>query len=322
MRRINPRNIKRQAISALADHPFDYRKLVFRHALVTSAVTLMVSLLGLLLNGSIADSQGLDGIGRASFLKSVYSVFMLAANILLPFWEMGISYTSIRVARRQNTDFPMLAQGLRRFAPLAGYHAMLALILFGFAFACLNVVIMPLMCLPMPEELQAAAQSLDFSDMAQIEAFYGEYADKMMKYTIPFWIVYIFAYGIIAVILNYRFRMCGYLLLEDERAGVMASFGISSRMTKGERKNLFMLDLSFWWYHGLTMLIALVVYIPDLLRAAGVTLPVDYEIASFVAYFVYLVFYLLVTGLAGAYYQTSMACAYEALRTPAEDNEI
>lgn len=322
MRRINPRNIKRQAVLALADHPSDYRKLVIRHALVTSAVTLMVSLLGLLLNGSIADSQGLDGIGRASFLKTVYSVFMLAANLLLPFWEMGISYTSMRVARRQNTDFSMLGQGLRRFVPLAGYHAMLALILFGFAFACLNVVIMPLMCLPMPEEVQAAAQSLDFSDMAQIEAFYGEYADQMMKYSIPFWVVYMIAYGIIAIVLNYRFRMCGYLLLEDERAGVMASFGISSRMTKGERKNLFMLDLSFWWYHALTVLIALVVYIPDFLRAAGVALPVKYETASFVSFLIYLVLYLLLVGLAGAYYQTSMACAYETLRMPAEEEII
>lgn len=174
----------------------------------------------------------------------------------------------------------------------------------------------------MPEEVQTAALALDFSDMAQIEAFYGEYADQMMKYSMPFWIVYMIAYGIIAVVLNYRFRMCGYLLLEDERAGVMASFGISSRMTKGERKNLFMLDLSFWWYHALTVLTTLVVYIPDFLRAAGVDLPVKYETASFVSFLIYLVLYLLLVGLAGAYYQTSMACAYETLRMPAEEEII
>lgn len=320
MRRIESRNIKKQAISALSDHPSDYRKLVFLHAAVSSVFLLVISLLGFAIDSAIVDTQGLSGIGTAGMLKSVYTICMLAGNILLPFWEMGILYTSLRVVRRQDTHFAMATQGFRRMAPLVGHYAMLLLIVVGIAFACFNVAVTPFLCMPLPEELEAAMQAIDFTDVAQIEAFQEEYSGRIMEFSMPFLIVYFVVYGVFVILLSYRFRMCSYLLLEDERAGVMASFGISSRMTKGEKKNLFILDLSFWWYHLLTILLSFVIYVPDFLAAAEVTLPVSYETANLAAYFVYIICYLALTGLAGAYYQTSMACAYETLRIQEGEN--
>lgn len=314
MRFIYAREVKRQAVSAIKEHRPDYRRLVFLHAAVSSAFLLIVSLIGLVINGSLADVQGLDGLATAGMLKSAYTACMLIGNMLLPFWEMGILYTSIRVVRRQDTSFSMLRQGFRRFMPLIGHWAMLMLILFVIAMACFNILITPFLCMPMPEELRIAAESLDYTDMAQIEAFQAEYSQEMMRYTMPFAIVFACVFGIIALILSYRFCMCRYLLLEDNRAGVMASFGISSRMTKGERKNLFLLDLSFWWYHLSIALISMLVYVPDVLKKLNVAMPVSYETASFIAYLGYLVLYLVLAGLFGAYYQTSMARAYETLR--------
>ncbi len=321
MRFIDSRKIKKQATSVLAERQEDYRKFVFRHAAVSSALLLILSLIGLLIDRSLADTQGLDGLGTAGLLKSVYMVCMLAGNILLPFWEKGILYTSVRATRRQNTSFSMLSQGFRRFAPLTGHGAMLMLIFFGVGMICFNALIMPFMLLPVPEELQAAMQSLDFTDVAQIEAFRAEYFEDILRYSLPFIIVYTCVYIFFVVLLSYRFRMCTYLLLEDDRPGVMASFGISSRMTRGERKNLFLLDLSFWWYHLATFLISSVVYLPDILLSAGVTLPVSYAAASFIAYIAYVVCHLALIWVAGAYYQTTMACAYETLRTREEHTE-
>ena len=62
------------------------------------------------------------------------------------------------------------------------------------------------------------------------------------------------------------------------------------------------------------------IYVPDFLAAAEVALPVSYETANLAAYFVYIICYLALTGLAGAYYQTSMACAYETLRIQEGEN--
>lgn len=314
MRYIYSRDIKKQAVAALNDRQVDYRRMVFCHTAVSSLFVLVVSLFGLLIDQSIVETEGLDGIGRAGFLKFVYTVLMLAGNILLPFWAVGISYTSVRVVRRQNTDFSMLTQGLRRFLPLTGYGAMLGLIYLGVGVACFYALMIPFMCLPVPEHLQTAIASLDFTDVSQIEAFQTEYFWDMMRYSLPLIISFTVIYGIIATILRYRFRMCAYMLLEDNRAGVMPSFGISSRMTKGERKNLFLLDLSFWWYHLAMFVFSLVIYVPDIMNQMGVILPVSYETASLCAYVVYMICSLILIGLAGAYYQTSMACAYETLR--------
>ncbi len=322
MRLIYSKQIKKQAAFALSEHQTDYRKLVFQHAAVSSALMLILSLVGLWVNSSIADTQGLDGVGTAAALQSMYTVVMLAANVLLPFWQAGILYTSIRVVRRQNTEFSMLTQGFRRVAPLAGFYGMLMLIFFGVAMACLNLLIVPFMCVPVPEELQSAMEMLDYTDVAQMEVFYAEHYGEMMRYSMPLVIVLACVYGLVAVPLLYRFRMCNYLLMEDERAGVMASFGISSRMTKGERKNLFLLDLSFWWYHLLTVLISLIIYVPDFLNDIGVNLPVNYETANLLAYIVYIICYLVFIGLAGAHYQVSMTCAYEKLRVLQENETV
>lgn len=322
MRLIYSGEIKKQAKTALLEHQTDYRKLVLQHAGVSSALMLILSLVGLWINRSIADTQGLDGVGTAAALQSMYTVILLAANVLLPFWQAGILYTSIRVVRRQNTEFSMLTQGFRRAMPLTGFYAMLLLIFFGIAMACLNLLIVPFMCVPVPEELQSAMEMLDYTDIAQMEAFYAEYYGEMKRYSMPLVIVFACVYGLIAAPLLYRFRMCNYLLMEDERAGVMASFGISSRMTRGERKNLFLLDLSFWWYHLLTVLISLIIYVPDLLNAAGINLPVSYETANLLAYIVYIICYLVFIGLAGAHYQVSMTCAYEKLRVSQENETV
>lgn len=319
MHRIVPRDIKKQAVSALADQQTDYRRLVFLHAAVSTGFLLIISLIGLVIDRSLVNTQGLDGIGKAGMLKSIYTVCMLAGNLLLPFWQAGITYTSVRVARRQNAAFPMLTRGFHRFVSLAGYYFLLILLLFAAAMFCFYAVATPFICVPLPKELSAAIQSLDLTDAAQIIAFQEEYFLEILLFSIPFIILYICVFGVVAIALNYRFFMCSYLLLEDERPGALAVFGMSSRMTKGERKNLFLLDLSFWWYHFLTALISLIVYVPDILLAAGVILPASYETASFLTYLGYMVCYLILTGLAGAYYQTSLACAYEMLKQKNEE---
>lgn len=314
MQKIHAHNIKKRAITALNDHSSDYKRLVIRHTALSSLFLLVISLIGLLIDKSIVDTQGLDGIGTAGMLKGVYSAFALIGSLLLPFWGVGILYTSTKVVRGQETSFSMLSQGFRRFASFVGYYVIFALILFLVAIVCFNILIVPFSCMPLPENLQSAAMELDFTDAVQVEAFYTENLDQMMMHMLPFLIVYFSVFALVTLVLSYRFRMCSYILLDDDKVGAMASFGLSARMTKGERKNLFMLDLSFWWYYLLALLISLIVYLPDVLLKTGVIMLESYDVASFIATLVNVVCNLALVGLAGAYYQTSMACAYEALR--------
>lgn len=319
MRKIISRAIKKEAFAALADRHPPYGRLVFTHAAVSSAFMLMVSLIGFVLERTVADTTGLDGFGTAAALKTVHMTLSVLGNILLPFWQLGLLYTSVRVIRGQNAQFPMLAQGFRRIRPLVGYYAMFLLIIFAVAMACFYALVLPFSCMPIPPELETAINALDFTDAAQIMAFQEEYYQEILLYSAPFLVVFSIVYGAVVLNLNYRFRMCGYLLLEDQRAGVMQSFRLSSRMTKSEKKNLFLLDLSFWWYHLLSVLASGVAFAPDMMQAAGIALPVSYETASLLAYLAYVLCYLALAWFAGAYYQTSMACAYEKLRISTQE---
>ena len=77
-------------------------------------------------------------------------------------------------------------------------------------------------------------------------------------------------------------------------SGALAAIVHSSRMTKKNRLQLVKLDLSFWWYHALSFLIAMVAYLDVLLGILGVELPVD----PMVLYFATLAAYcVLQTGL-------------------------
>ncbi len=319
MRRINPREIKKQAAAALAERQVDYRRLVFQHAAISLGFSMLLWLISLLVDHSIVDTQGLAGLGTASILKTVYVACMLAVIVLQPFWEAGILHTSVRVARRQNTEFSMLTRGFHRFGPMLRYFVLYLLILFIIAIFCFNIVAIPFLCRPVPQELMTAMESLDFTDASQIAAFETEYTQQIMSYSMPVIIGYFLLYIVAVILMNYRFCMIRYLLLDENRIGALAAFAGSIRMTKGERKNLFLLDLSFWWYYALTALITGIMYVPDILVSFGVTLPVTYETANAISYLVYLAAFLALTWFAGAYYQTSMAFAYEALHEPAKE---
>ncbi len=70
---------------------------------------------------------------------------------------------------------------------------------------------------------------------------------------ITLWSFLFFIPGLVAA---YRYRMAVYALLDEPAISAREAMEISKRITAGHKLELFVLDLSFWWYYLLTSLLA------------------------------------------------------------------
>lgn len=317
---IQPSQIKRRAAGILEETRPDYRKTVLFHSGVSMAVLVVVLLLNLLLESAVTQTGGLSGIGTRSVLETIQSVLSTAVNILLPFWEIGILYTTVRVVRRQPQEYSMLTRGFHRAGPVVRYYLVLIAVLFAVAMVCSNIAVMLAMFVPLPDSLETALSQIDITAIQDPEQLMEMLpVDQLLSFMLPASIVFALVFGGILIHLGYRFRVSQYLLVDEEKVGAVAALAFSNRLTKGNRWNLFKLDLSFWWYYALQLLITAVAYGPELLLLAGVTLPVSSGIANLLFYLLYTVLTLALSWWAGAYVQASYACAYEQLKTPPEE---
>lgn len=314
MEKMDHRMIKVQARQCLEQERWAYRKTVLLHSAVTAAVLVLVALLDLLLSYAVSHTGGLSGISTRSILETVRSVLSTASNILLPFWSVGILYTSIRTVRRQTVDGRMLTQGFQRFGPLLRQFLLWMVLYIGLAMVCANATMVLTMFLPASETMSSILSRTDITDVEGYAALFADLSlEEMLQAILPALCIFLVLYCAVLVYLHYRFRMSQYLLVDEPRMGALASFAISNRMTKGYKRALFRLDLSFWWYYLLMGLVSLTVYVPEILSLFGIVLPLSTEITNLLFYLVYTLLSLLLSWWAGAYVQASYAQAYTEL---------
>ena len=314
---LQPGELKKQAAGLLDGTQGAYRKTVLLHSAVSLAALVVIMVLEVLIGNAMDQTGGLADMGIRSILGTVRGVLSMAVNILLPFWELGILYTSVRVTRRQNWDFSMLTRGFNRIGPVVRYFLAQIGILILVAVVCSNIVVMLTMWMPVPAELQDAMAQIDLTAVPDPEQLAEILPmEQLTAYMLPTLILFTVAYCGLLIHLGYRFRLGQYLLLDEQKVGAVAALGISNALTRGNKWKLFRLDLSFWWFYALQAVAMAVAYGPELLVLMGVTLPVSAGVANILFYVLYAGISLGIAWCAGAYVQTTYACAYEQLRTP------
>lgn len=317
---LEPRKIKQQARMILEQTQPDYRRTVALHSAVSLGALVLVLILDILLSGAMAQTGGLSGIGARSILGTAQGVLSTAVNILLPFWELGILYTSVRVVRRQNREFSMLTRGFYRLGPVLRYWLAQIVLYSVVAMVLTNAVTILTAFLPVPAELENAMAQINIEAITDPEQLMAQLpVEQILSAAMPVLILFSVAYGAVLIHLGYRFRLSQYLLIDEERLGALAALGISNRLTAGNKWNLFKLDLSFWWYYALQLGSVAIAYAPELMALAGVKLPVPAAVATLLFYILYAAAGLALSWWAGAYVQTAYACAYEELCAPPEN---
>ena len=303
-------NVKEKARQSLARASYDPHKLAAIHMAAAVAASLLTSLLTFLLDRGIAGTGGLGGIGFRAALSSAQSLLSLAVTVLLPFWELGLVFAGLELARGKEAAPGSLLEGFRRFLPALRLFLLQAAMYTGVILACVYAAYAIFMLTPFFERtyevllpLAESAESLVLDD-ATMQAVLPTLA--------PLYVILALVLLIFAAPMYYRYRMANYALLDG--AGARKSMALSALMMRHRRLSLLKVDLGFWWYYGLQLLIGAIAYGDVLLGALGISLPISETVSFWLFYGIYFVLRLLVAWKFAPLVQTAYAHCYDTYR--------
>lgn len=307
------RELKNAAGRDLSEAACDPKRLVLIHTGAALALSLILMLLDYVLGLRVENTGGLGGVGTRSVLTTVRTVLQIGRLVALPAWEVGWLYVSLRLSRRQNAAAGDLAEGFRRFFPVLRLK-LLKWVLYGalcLAACYLGTCLFPIT--PWAKPLLETAMTGSDPE-AMMEAMLAQ----SQSITLPLMLICGALALLFAAPTFYRFRMAEYVLLDQEKPGAFSAMSRSRRMTRGSVGKLLGLDLSFWWFYLLEMLVAALSYGDMLLAALGVNLPWPAEVSYFVFYLLYALGCLLLYRSCKCQVSVTYAKAYEALSQPRE----
>ncbi len=319
MDKFNRRDLKIQAKEALSRSQSRPLRLVGIHAGVTVAALLLLTALNALLQGQIAGTGGLSGMGYRSILSSVQALIQPLVSILLAFWNIGYLFVAWKLARGEDAAPRDLLQGIRRVGPAARFLVIKALIFLALGMICfypsMSLYLMTPLARPLMEALEPLAAQSAVAGSVEITDAMAEAVSQAM---VPMLGIFLIIYLAVCTPFFYRFRLAEFALWEDPQAGALSALRRSSRITRGSRMDLLKLDLSFWWYYLALALLTALSYGDLLLPLLGIQLPVSQDAAFYLFYGLSLVGQGVLILVAKNYVTVTLARAYETLRHPPE----
>lgn len=313
------RSLKSAAAEALSFRPGDAKKLILLHTGIVLVFSLVLTVVDYLLGNAIAGTGGLGGVGKRAVLETVQSCLRLAQMILLPFWQIGYSFVTLRFARQQRAYPDDLSVGFTRFSPVlrlfflqGAIHLLVALIAsYGATFL--------FMMTPWSAPLSEAAMEL--MNSSSVEAINAAVEAAIMESFLPLMVCYIPVFLILQAPFFYCFRIANFVLLDNPEKGALHAIRTGRRLMRGNIIKLFVLDLSFWWFYALDLLVGLICYADVLLALLGVSLPVSADVAFFITLGLYMLCQLGLYVWRKNEVSTTYALFYEALLPPQEDSQ-
>ena len=316
----NTRQLKEFSAGRLANAR-DGQKIILYFSLITIAATALANVASYALSQQIAKTGGLGSMGVRSALTTAQTLLPLVQAGFLMCLTLGYLATMLRIARGQYASPNGMRLGFDRFWVLLRCTLLKGLIFGGAAAASLYVAMMIYMMTPLSNAavdiLMPLVKNATASGIALDDATYAQ----LMRATAPAMVIFGVLFLALAAPLFYRYRMADYLIIDRPAAGALAALRDSRMMTKGNRWNLFRLDLSMWWYYAAVLASAAVAYGDQLLPALGISL----SFSDTAAYFVFLGVYLAVVFV--IYYflrnrvEVTYALAYDSLRPREPENK-
>ena len=316
----NTRQLKEFSAGRLANAR-DGQKIILYFSLITIAATALANVASYALSRQIAKTGGLGSMGVRSALTTAQTLLPLVQAGFLMCLTLGYLATMLRIARGQYASPNGMRLGFDRFWVLLRCTLLKGLIFGGAAAASLYVAMMIYMMTPLSNAavdiLMPLVKNATASGIALDDATYAQ----LMGATAPAMVIFGVLFLALAAPLFYRYRMADYLIIDRPAAGALAALRDSRMMTKGNRWNLFRLDLSMWWYYAAVLASAAAAYGDQLLPALGISIP----LSDTAAYFVFLGVYLAVVFV--IYYflrnrvEVTYALAYDSLRPREPENK-
>ena len=310
-------SLKNQARQCLANASFSPKKLILIHTGIVLLLSLLLAVADHLLENQIGSTGGLNGIGSRSILATAQAMLRLAQTVLLPFWQMGYLYVTMKLAREEAVSPWDLCEGFRRFGPVLRLNLLKTAIIAGIAVIGTNIASTIFFLTPFAAPLMEALDPL-LSDPAVMndptvlqEALTAATGDVM----IPLLIIGAIVLIAISLPVFYHYRLASYFLLDSDQPRAFAAMRSSRKLMRYLCMDMFKLDAGFWWFYLLEVLTAAVCYGDLILGWLGVTLPFDTTVAYFLFFTLYLASQLALYLWRKNEVEVTYACAYEFLRS-------
>lgn len=276
-----PSSLRARAGESLrqAQHP---GRVILIHTGAMLLLSLILTIGDFLLNQQISATGGLDGMGLRSVLITIRSVLRLSQLIILPFWQIGYTYYTLKVARGETAGLPDLLEGFRRWAPVL--RLKMLMLVMGILLAIISGYATGILFSMTPW----AAPLVDLvSDGSMTEeAFLAALPAISQEIMIPIMVIFGLCFLAGFVYLFFRFRLAELWLMAHPEGGALAALRSSRLAMRGNCKAMFKIDLHFWWFYLLELLVTALCYGDTVLNTLGMEMTTD-------AFGHYLIFFCL-----------------------------
>lgn len=262
-------------------------QVILLHTGAMVLLSLLLTLADHLLDLQIATTGGLSGLGARAILSTVQYILRLLPIVLLPFWQIGYTYYTLRLARRQEAGRGDLLEGFRRFGPVLRLKLLTTMLFVGLSIACSYVASFIFAATPWAFSLMTeleAIMSQELSDATLAEAIMSVNPDTVLPLMIIFGICFLVG----NVFLFYRIRLAEIWLMDHPGGGALMALLHSHRLMRGECIGMLKIDLSFWWFFILEVLVSILGMGDTILNHLGVSMSTD----AFVTYLIFFSLYL------------------------------
>ena len=296
------RGLKAAARAAMAAADYSPRKLILIHTGITVLASLLLYLVTGYMQAQIEQTGGLGGAPIRVMLSTAVSVLQMLFNLVLPFWQIGFLYAAMQIVRGKSAGPDSLKEGFRQAWSVLKTQLLLSLFACGLIFACYYAAYTIFFMTPLSKDLMTAMMGTDVDAMMA----------AMEEALLPIGLLMLPPLLVVGLWFSYRIRLVNYVLMDAPGVGAMAVIRRSWKLMKGNFGKLLKLDLSFWWFYALEILLMLVAYADMLLPLIGIELPWPELVQTYAPLVVYQLLILLLYWWRGNQIQLTYACFYEA----------
>lgn len=311
--------LKREGSAALADCGAQ-KKLAVVYAGGLVALPLVLTVLDLILSHMISGTGGLSNLGTKTLLSSLQTMLPFLQTLVLLGWNAGYTMAMMRILRRQEADHTTLLSGFSLFFPMLRTMLLEGLLYFNILVLSFLLSTQLYSFTPWARDMILLLEPYLPAMMEDPTAVILENAVLMevLVNMIPMLLLFAGLYFALAIPLSYRLRMRHYCLIDAPGAGAMRAMAMSRRIMRRNCWNLFRVDLSFWWYHGLLFLVGMIPMLPLM----GFTLPLGPDFTYYLCYGGYLTIEFAVGAFLRNRVEAVYAAAYETLREKPKETAV
>lgn len=296
----NRRELKRKAATTLAGAP-NRRAIVAVYMGASSLMALALSLIDLWISSKTGDLSGLANKDTLAIWMTIQEVIPLLQMLVTICWSFGYRKVMMDIHNGRSATPGNLLDAFSYLWPILRLTLLQALIFAGLGIACIYAGSMIFMLSPFSSGVVQELQQITSQSSVLYEelTISTELLQSMSDALIPLTLILLAICAVVMLPVYYSMRLSPYWLLENPRGRARFAIGNSRRMMRGNRWQLFRLDLSFWWFYLLEVLATVLCYGDGILSLLGVSLPFGDVGNSFLFYFAYLLA------------QFAIACAFQ-----------